>query len=199
MIIQEKYRPILTSIDKSLEFSRKSLRGLIHTVYTVPDYMVDNSMTAPAPDWCHWKPIKVDIESLEIKKYETLVQVKLPDSYIAFLSYKYFIELNFGHDVEFFMHTKDWINHNVDLIKRWGNDTTIEKGLLPFAKMSDWGLVCFDTKEKHLDNEYNIIYIDHEDKYTPQYFKAGRYSFLTLIDEMTKTLEDWMSELGNGS
>ncbi len=194
----DQYKLITTAINDALYFSDTYLNGLLHTVYTVPDYLVDNSKKAPTHDWCYWKPIEAEIESLDFEHYEDKVNVQLPHSYIAFLSYKHFIDLNFGHDVTFFKHTKSWIDDNLQLIEAWGVDTTINKGLLPFADMSDWGIVCFDSTESQPDYEYNIVYLDHEDKDTPQQFKHGRFSFIDLIKDMSQTLETWRQTKING-
>jgi len=187
----DQYQLITSAIDDALNFSDTHLRGLLHTIYTIPDYMIDSSKKAPTNDWCYWKPIKSEIGPLDFDSYEYKVKIKLPHSYVTFLSYKYFIELNFGHDVTFFKHTKNWVNDNLQQIASWGFDTTIERGLLPFADMNDWGIVCFDSTKKHEDNEYDIIYLDHEDKDAPRQFKNGRFSFIDLINDMSLTLKEW--------
>lgn len=196
--MNEDFSEITSAIDDSLDFVGNHLIGLVSTIYNVPDYMVDHTKQTNTRDWCHWKPLKADISNSEIESYEKNTGFKLPDSYKAFLDYKFFIDLNFGHEVIFFKHTKSWIGDNLDLISQWGEEFTTEKGLLPFADYSDWGLVCFDANGSFDHNEYSIVYLDHEDLDTPKEYVHGRFTFVDLIKEMNQRLKEWKQEKLNG-
>lgn len=189
---------ITSTIDDSLNYVGNNLNGLISTIYNVPDYMVDPTKQTNTNDWCHWKPLKADVSNSDIESYEKNTGIKLPASYRTFLGYKFFIDLNFGHEVTFFKHTKSWISDNLELINQWGIEFTTERGLLPFADYSDWGLVCFDANGSFDDNEYNIVYLDHEDLDTPKEYVHGRFAFIDLIKEMNQRLKEWKQEKLNG-
>lgn len=186
-----KYELITSAIDNAILFSDQHLRGLLNTIYNIPDYMLDNSKPIVSIDWYYWMPIKATIKASDFDEYEQLTGVKLPEAYIMFLGYKHFIELNFGHDVLFFKHTKNWIADNMQMMQQWDTGYTLKKGLLPFADMGDWGIVCFDTNHCDADDECNVLYLDHEDMSTPKEFKPGKYTFINLISDMAHTLEDW--------
>jgi len=196
--MNEDLTVITSAIDNSLDFVGNHLNGLIHTVYTVPDYMVDHTKHTNTSDWCHWKPLKAEISEADFENYEKQTGIKLPASYKTFLGYKFFIDLNFGHEVIFFKHTKNWINENLESINQWGTEFTTDKGLLPFADYSDWGLICFDANIPYEENEYNICYIDHEDMDTPKEYVHGRFAFIDLIKEMNRSLEEWKQGKLNG-
>lgn len=189
---------ITSAVDDSLDFVGNFLNGLIHSVYSVPEYMVDNSKSTNTSDWCYWKPLNSNLTFEDFERYEKQCGIKLPTSYKEFLSYKFFIDLNFGHEVIFFKHTKSWLNDNLEFINQWGKEFTIERGLLPFAEYSDWGLVCFDSNKLYSKNEYDIVYIDHENMDTFEQYKHGRFGFLDLISEMHQRLRDWKVKKING-
>jgi hypothetical protein len=188
---------IFSAIDNSLDFVGNHLNGLLHTVYSLPDYMIDDTKQPSTKDWRYWKPLNAIIPEADFSTYETQTGIKLPASYKTFLGYKFFMDLNFGHEVVFFKHTKNWLNDNLEKINMWRAEFTIEKGLLPFADFSDWGLLCFDANKSFEDNEYNIVYIDHEDIDNPKEYKHGRFAFLDLIKEMNGTLNEWKQEIMN--
>jgi hypothetical protein len=192
--MKQDFTVIPSAVENCLYFVGNHLRGLIHTVYTVPDYMIDYTRRTQTNDWCHWKPLDADISEVDFKSYEKQTGIRLPASYKAFLSYKHFIELNFGHEICFFKHTKNWIGDNLESIDQWGTAFTTEKGLLTFAFYSDWGLVCFDGNGIYEDNEYNIVYLDHEDIHTPKEYAHARFTFIDLITEMNQRLNEWKQE-----
>ena len=155
--MKQDFTVITSAVDNSLDFVGNHLRGLVHGVYTVPDYMVDDTKQTETSDWCYWKPLMAEVSEADFTGYEKLTGINLPASYKAFLGCKYFIELNFGHEVNFFRHTKSWVSNNLENINQWGTEVTTEKGLLPFADYSDWGLICFDVNRAYEDNEYDIV------------------------------------------
>lgn len=58
----------------------------------------------------------------------------------------------------------------------------IEKGYVPFAVWSDWGLLCFDTNRNKEDNNYPVVLWDHEtaDEVNDEY--KDFFDLLTEID-----------------
>jgi hypothetical protein len=186
-----KQQLIISAIDNAIDFSDKVLRGLNHVIGAVPPYMVDNTKKMDNFDWVYWKPAKAEIKGEDFNLYEEMTGIPLPESYVMFLSHIHFIDLNFGHDIIFFPHTKDWINTNYEIIEGWGPDITVKKGLLPFADVNDWGIACFDSNTQLPDDEYDIVYLDHEDLKNPKRFKRAPYSFIELIQDMNQTLNTW--------
>jgi hypothetical protein len=48
------------------------------------------------------------------------------------------------------------------LYRGYPREFLIDKGLLPFAGMSDWGLLCFDINRGYLNANYPVVLWDHE-------------------------------------
>lgn len=187
----QKYFQITSAIDNAIDFSKNQLRGCIDFIDKIPDYMLDDSVFPSTDDWRYWNPIMANITPEEFMEYENMMGFELPESYVMFLGYKHFIDLNFGHDVIFFKHTKNWVKDNFEAAKWYGYEFTLQKGIIPFADYSDWGIVCFDKNVKYDDGEYKVVYLDHEDPDTVVDFKRGRYDFLDLIKDVNSSLEEW--------
>lgn len=194
----QNYLQITSAIDNAIDFSKNNLMGCIDVIGNIPDYMIDDSAFPSSTDWRFWVPIKANITPEEFSEYESLVGFELPESYVMFLGYKHFIDLNFGHDIIFFKHTKNWIRDNLEAAKWYGYEYTLERGLIPFANYSDWGIVCFDKNVRYDDGEYKIVYLDHEDPASVSEFNHFRYDFLNVIKDVNSTLEQWKREKLDG-
>ncbi|MGD1839995.1 MAG: SMI1/KNR4 family protein [Thermonemataceae bacterium] len=113
-------------------------------------------------EWRIWKAIPSTVTEAEIKAFEKLIGYELPDSYKRFLQYKHFYELQIG-ECSFCEHPiNTWKDALSDMIfNGYPREYLIDKGKVPFANWSDWGLLCFDTSHK-VGNEYQIVLWDHE-------------------------------------
>ena len=62
----------------------------------------------------------------------------------------------------------------------------IDKGYVPFADWSDWGLLCFDTNRNTNDHNYPIVLWDHEIADEVQDLYKNFYDLLVKLDEEEK-------------
>jgi hypothetical protein len=133
-------------------------------------------------DWNFWYPINSTVTDSEIEDFEKQVGYVLPTDYKTFLKHKHFYELHIS-EVSFTSHpVNTWRVKQTEIIfEGYPAEYLIEKGYLPFANWSDWGLLCFDTNSNKEDNNYPIVLWDHEiaDEVEPKY--------TDFLDLMNKT------------
>ncbi|MCE3230010.1 MAG: hypothetical protein K0S32_4561 [Bacteroidetes bacterium] len=139
-------------------------------------------------EWKTWFPINSKVTDLEIEEFENQIAHKLPHDYKIFLKYKHFYDLNISEVSFFRFPVNTW---NLKFIDRIFNgeprEYLIDKGYLPFADWSDWGLLCFDTNRNNGDNNYPIVLWDHEiaDEVSDEYLDF--YNMLIQIDEVDRS------------
>lgn len=181
-------------IDKALHVSEHQLRGLQAPDFLVPEEMLDTSRKSPFDGIVFWKAIPADISEELFERYERLIGFKLPGVYKRFLSYKYFIDLNLGSEVEFFRHTPSFYNEYFENLSEGEVRETLYEGLIPFARNTDQGYFCFDTSNAHSDTEYKVVTFDSE--YGKQEYGrvAGVFTFLDFIKEVEVNFERWKHE-----
>lgn len=141
---------------------------------------VEDEMAEPSQDkgeeWRIWYPIDSRVTKQEVEEFENQIGHELPEDYKVFLTYKHFYELQI-FEASFCSHpVKIWREKQMKKIfDYFPTEFLIDKGYLPFADWSDWGLLCFDTNRNKLDNNYPIVLWDHdialeiEDRYTDFY------------------------------
>ena len=73
------------------------------------------------------------------------------------------------------------------IFNEYPRELLLDKGKIPFANWSDWGLLCFDTNNKHTNNEYPIVLWDHEmfDEFEPKYI-----NFEAMINELNSDAKE---------
>lgn len=187
-----KYAPYInTVIDKCIDFANQYLLGLQEPDVLVPEYMVDRDKVSPYSDIVFWKPISANISKEQFVAYENKIGFLLPETYKDFLSYKFFINLNFGHNAELFRHTGSWVEDYYDTIVDYGFEDSLNKGFIPFARDTDQGYFCFDTNNIAFGNEYRIITYDK--CFEEQVYPAikGQFTFIDLVKELEETLDAW--------
>ncbi|MBS1755631.1 MAG: SMI1/KNR4 family protein [Bacteroidetes bacterium] len=182
---------IQTVIDKALNFSNSHLLGLQEPVYFVPQNMIDITKSSSEKDIVFWKPIKADIPEKRFKEYENKIGYSLPDTYKDFLSYKYFVSLNFGHEAIFFQHTESWVEDYYDNILKAGIEDTLGEGFIPFARDTDRGYFCFDTKVAETDNEYKIVIYSPEFGTTKYQSIKRQFTFIDFVHDLETRLDKW--------
>ena len=130
-------------------------------------------------------PLKSYVTDSEIEALEIKLGATLPSSFKALLKHKHYIELHFG-DISLISHVPQNWNRAIlqAVFDGWPKEHLIEKGYLPFAEYSDWGLLCFDLNKEEGNGEYPVILWDHEttEKYKP--FASDLES--ALLKELTK-------------
>jgi hypothetical protein len=117
----------------------------------------------PSEEWRTWIPIKSKVTDEEIKDFEEHIGHGIPASYKTFLKHKHFYELQLS-EVSFCSHPVNiWRRKQADMIfDGYPTEFLIDKGYVPFADWSDWGLLCFDTNRHNGDFNYPIVLWDHE-------------------------------------
>ena len=131
----------------------------------VPEEMQDDSIEQ-IDDWSGWKPINSIIEDEDIDSLEREIGLPLPFSYREFLKTKHFFELqipNGSVNLPGMLPDK-----GLSFLKKLVFETMepgllIGKGFIYFADFEDYGLLCFNTNVKADQNEYPVVFIDHEE------------------------------------
>ena len=178
-------------LDKYFNFCKEPGQELSLSDMTerVPKEMLDHSRDKDQKDedYSFWLPLKSNVSEKEISGLESLLRNKLPASYKHFLQERYFVDIHFT-DVDFFSNLpgllvsafREKIDNYYPQLPR--------KNYLPFASYKDYGVLAFDANKNAVDNEYEIIVLDHEDDYTtPQFYAAN---FLSLFNTLDKQLDE---------
>lgn len=138
---------------------------LMMTPADVPKAMQDHSIRK-IDDWSGWKPIKSTITDSTIDKLEKDIGFSLPLTYREFLKTKYFFKLKIpDRAVQFpeFLPDQELSFLGERVSNMLESELVIGRGYIYFADFEDHGLLCFNANEKVENNEYPIVYIDHED------------------------------------
>ena len=152
-------------IDDTLDIMYKEEYLMYHPDPSMPTEMLDSAFKQKN-DWKRWKPIPSILVDDDLNSLEKLIGVKLPHSYRHFLLYKHFYELRIpDFSISFPSHLPDKNLHKLKsmFLEYYEPEFLIKKGFIYFADFCDYGLLCFDSKIKRKNNEYPIVYIDHED------------------------------------
>ena len=114
-------------------------------------------------EWKTWFPIPSKITDGELAEFEDQLGKQLPEAYKRFLKYKHFYDLYIS-ECSFFRHpVNTWRSILIEeIFDGYPTEYLIDKGRIPFASWSDWGLLCFDTTAKNENNDYPIVLWDHE-------------------------------------
>src|SRR5688572_12449893 len=150
-------------VDKAFEDMLKE-KTLMKVPGKVPAEMLDPSMPA-TDDWKGWKPIDSIITDEDINKFENKVGIGLPKSYRGFLKYKHFYALRIpDRAVNLPAHLPDKTLPALNEFVFDYNepDLIIGRRYINFADFQDYGHLCFDANQPAPDNEYKVVYINHE-------------------------------------
>lgn len=153
-------------IDETLErMGKEEVYAMAAPSSHIPLEMLNTSIEGE-DDWKVWKPIPTNLKIEDFKVLEKAIGFKLPESYKHFLSYKYFYELRLiNHSIQFPTNLPD---QRIESLKEFIIETTegeklLKKGYIYFANFNDYGFLCFNTNQTVKDNEYEIVFFDHED------------------------------------
>lgn len=171
-------------IDKHLQlWVDKGLNALPKK--TEPE-MANSNEPMDEEGWQTWYPINSTVTDSEIEDLEQQLGYRLPDSYKTFLKHKHFCELYIseahfsGHEI------RSWRRHLIDMaFDGYPREFLIDKGYIPFADWSDWGLLCFDTNNSGAGNEYPIVRWDHESWNEFEPFSENFYSLISELDKLS--------------
>ena len=149
----------------------------------IEDEMADPNEN-PRSEWKTWYPIDSKVNDLEINDFEKQIGFKLPKAYKDFLKYKHFYELQIGQ-ASFCSHPINaWrLSLSEMIYNGYPKEFLIDKGYIPFANWSDWGLLCLNTNAKGNDYNYPVVLWDHErfDRFEPVY-----KDFADLLEKVDK-------------
>ena len=118
-----------------------------------------------------WFPIDSKVTKSEIEEIENRIGYEFPLSYKLFLKHKHFYELHIS-EVSFCEHPiNTWRASQIEKIfNGYPTEFLIEKGYIPIADWSDWGLICFDANRNKIDKNYPVVLWDHEiDEFVDKY------------------------------
>ena len=110
-------------------------------------------------------PINSIIEDSDIEQLEKEIGCPLPKSYRAFLKYKHFFEIRIPDSavkLPSILPDKNLTFLRELVFEMMEPEFIIGRGYIYFADFDDDGILCFNANEKSEDNEYPIVYIDHE-------------------------------------
>ncbi|WP_264788147.1 SMI1/KNR4 family protein [Aureispira anguillae] len=183
-------KEIFEYVDRSLSSLKKAdLMSRPHA--NMPIEMIDRSVEQKS-DWIPWKAIPSKVTDQDISELENRIKLKYPKLYIDFLKYKHFYELENVAEITFFKHCiRDWKSNLTEYyFEYWAPEEIIEKGFIPFADYSDWGIVCFDTNRMK-NNDCPIVMFDHETLYNePVSFEELYDSFGLMANELLNKLNN---------
>jgi hypothetical protein len=166
-----------TYLKDAIDSGVNKLPGVIAPEMQDPSAMGDS-------EWKTWMPINSKATDKEIAELEVAIGHKLPVDYIFFLKYKHFCELYIG-EARMCRHPVNTWQASLNEMIFNGNprEFLIDKGFIPFADMSDWGLLCFDTNRGYLTANYPIVLWDHE---SPDWNKDYAPSFRMALRRLDK-------------
>jgi len=152
---------------------------------------IEDEMADPLQDkteeWRTWFPITSSVTDFEIEDFEKQIGRMLPEDYKILLKHKHFYDLHIS-EASFCAHPiHTWKARQVEFIfNGYPKEFLIEKGFMPFADWSDWGLLCFDTNRNKENSNYPIVLWDHEisDEVQDQY--KDFYDLLIKLDLQDK-------------
>lgn len=143
---------------------------------------IEEEMLAPVqPDeeWKFWLPVQSTVTDAELQELEKEIGFIFPDDFKIFLKHKHFYELQIA-EVSFCPHPVNTWKASLRemMFETYPREFLFDKGYVPFAVYSDWGLLCFDTH-----NHNTIVRWDHEDENS---FEYQYKSFDELLSEISK-------------
>lgn len=135
-------------------------------------------------EWRTWFPVNSKVTDEEINDIENRIGYEFPEDYKTFLKHKHFYELQIS-EVSFCEHPINiWRASLTEMIfDGYPKEFLIDKGYIPFANWSDWGMLCFDTNKNQNDKNYPIVLWDHELADEVQYQYEDFYDMIEKIDQ----------------
>lgn len=144
--------------------------------------------------WKEKLPKISTVADAELAGLEAVLSHKLPIDYIDFLKHKHFNELIIN-EASFCRHLEgSWQGSLKKMIfNGYPRKYLIDRGFIPFADWSDWGLLCFDTSRGFINADYPVVIWDHE---KPDWNELFGHNFKMAIKRLDK--KDNESRAGDG-
>lgn len=137
---------------------------LMQTCVKIPQEMYLEDYD-PRKEYKTWKPIKSVVTDDSLNELEGKLKLNLPKSYREFLKYKHFVELQIDDfAVSFPKHLPNTYQETLEdfMLNIYEPRYLVNKKLICFASFQDIGFLCFDATEPKHENEYKIMFLDHE-------------------------------------
>jgi hypothetical protein len=154
---QTIYAIIDKHLDRAVEEGSNTLAGKIAEEMRMPGEDQKKERKS-------WLAIPSKVTDEEIANLETKLSNPLPGDYKTFLKYKHFYEL-YIFEAQFCKHPiHTWWEELEDMVfDGYPREDLYDKGYIPFATWSDWGMLCFDVNRNDGSNNYPIVLWDHEE------------------------------------
>lgn len=141
----------------------------------------------PTEEWRTWFPIPSRVTHQDIADFEEQIGHRIPEDYKILLQHKHYYDLLIA-EASFAAHPVNrWrYFHSSMIFDGYPREFLIDKGLLPFANYSDWGLLCFDTNRNQVDANYPVVLWDHERAHGFQDYAPDFYQLLLKLNHKDK-------------
>ncbi|MBP2618333.1 SMI1/KNR4 family protein [Chryseobacterium jejuense] len=143
---------------------------------------IEKEMLAPdQPDdeWKFWLPVTSTVTDAQLKEFEKETGFVFPEDFKIFLKHKHFYELQISEVSFCSLPVSSWrASLREMMFETYPRELLFNKGYVPFAVYSDWGLLCFDTH-----NNNAVVLWDHEYEDSFEYQYPNFYELLTEISK----------------
>jgi SMI1-KNR4 cell-wall len=170
-------------VDTALKKMREDIFPMMFFEEEIPIEMVDTSIESDG-EYIGWKAIPSTITDSAINELEERIRFKLPDSYKGFLKYKHFAELHLEDTAIQLAKNlpKSCLEKLIEMnFETLETEYIIEQGYFYFADFQDYGLLAFNFNKPKENNEYEIVFIHHEDLEN-KHFYANNFDELLNFD-----------------
>ncbi len=157
----------------------------------IPDSMINKEKETRFEGTLFWTAIDSTVERSDIQELESYYKHKLPASYISFLQHRHFIELQLGgYSIGFFENLPGSLVQDIKQEIESYYENLIERNFLPFAALSDHGVLCFDANQNDNNTDYPVVSFDHEDGYEDHELYSE--NFISMFKEFEENLDYWI-------
>ncbi|MGE8556225.1 MAG: SMI1/KNR4 family protein [Chryseobacterium jejuense] len=134
----------------------------------------------PDEEWKFWLPVTSTVTDAELQEFELETGFIFPDDFKIFLKHKHFYELQISEVSFCSLPVSTWrASLREMMFETYSREFLFDKGYVPFAIYSDWGLLCFDTH-----NNNAVVLWDHEDEDSFEYQYPNFYELLAEISKV---------------
>ena len=161
----------------------------------IPEMLLDRSKPEDENGYSFWLPVKSEVTESHLSEFEMLLKHPLPGSYKYFLQQRYFLQLFLDADIDFFSNLPELLAKEFKEKIEVYYPELPARNYLPFASYRDYGVLAFDANKNALDNEYEIVMLDHEDGYKSTVFYAG--NFISVFQQIDKKLDEKIEQITN--
>lgn len=193
----------MTSIPDLIDYYLEEMRRTEFLFKTpdpkMPKEMIDSTIPTDN-DWIGWKPISSTVSDLDLNAFEKEIKYPLPQSFRIYLKHKHFYELSLP---DFAVNLPSHVPGRTIALMRdlvfdsFEPELLIGRGFIYFADFHDYGLLCFDANELRNDNEYPVVYIDHENLEEVHAYASNFHDLLTGDSERGNRFIEYLNDSYN--